>query len=666
VQEIEIKAIETYQKNLEYFSQSKKELYNQLLEFNQKLEDGSIIASYDLEYLDGYFDIKELRSGYFLYSQDSNEVSQELSKRVNYKKNSFTFEGFPIFNYSKEKQENLIDEERGAEGLFPIMNYYIENSSRDDEMQYIAKYIFIGVGLGGHIISTDKKIDADSYLIIEDNIELFRLSLFVTEYYRLAKKKLYFAIDRDKNQFSDIFADFLGISLHENRYLKYTHFPTHSKEKIKNIQNELAIQTFVTFPYKTILTKYIRPLEYLNRFNSINLSKNFQKSSLSSKPFLILGAGPSLQKDIEFVKKNHSKFVIVAISAMLKTLYKENIQPDIVFHIDGFESSLVHFDGFDTKEFLKNSIAILSPIAPLKLRDIFTQENIFYYQLDTDYIEGFDTISTPCVGSSALIFSLIFGVEDIYILGLDFAFDEKTGSTHSSEHKYNEKIDLKDREDITKAMGIRKNIFRVKGNFIDKIYTNSLFYSSVASLYRFIPLFKKSNQTIYNLSNGLFLEGTVALKSDDVKLKNEYIEKNILHKEIQELFEQYATKELTQKQFYSIEKRLYNSKKLKKLILKYQTKTENINIEKYVEIFYQFIADILVMNSKESKNITTVCDYFLRYTLPLLTDILNSKTIKSKKKHIKVLNDLIIKELFDVEKIYSEALERFIKRETKE
>jgi hypothetical protein len=56
-----------------------------------------------------------------------------------------------------------------------------------------------------------------------------------------------------------------------------------------------------------------------------------------------------------------------------------------------------------------------------------------------------------------------------------------------------------------------------------------------------------------------------------------------------------------------------------------------------------------------------VCDYFIRYSLPLLTDLLNSKNINNEKKHLEKLDGLIIKELLDIENIYEKALEKFLK-----
>ncbi|MEN8302828.1 MAG: 6-hydroxymethylpterin diphosphokinase MptE-like protein [Campylobacterota bacterium] len=661
---IEEIAIETYEKNLDYFAKEHKTLSKQILAFNAQLENQTIVANYDLEYLDTYFDIKELRSGYYLYSGDSNHISEELTNRVNYKKDSFTFEGFPIQNYSKEKQKNLIDKEIGAQGVFPIMNYYIEHSKRDDEMKYIHKYIFIGVGLGLHIEHIHKKIHAHEYLIVEDDIELFRLSMFTTKYYKLGEKtKLFFAIASDTRHFSKIFINYLNHSLHENRYLKYSHFPSHSKIRLKDIQNTLSTQPFVTFPYKTMLKNYIRPLEYMNDdYSIINISKHLNNTLFTSKPVLVLTAGPSFQKNIEFIKNNHKKFIIIAVSAVLKTLYSENIKPDIIVHIDGFEASLVHLEEVDTKLFLKDTLAVLSPISPPKLRELFTKEQIFYYQLDTDYVDSYNSISTPCVGSFSLLLSLLFNTTNTYILGLDLALDQKTGLTHSSTHKYNTAIDLDKKDEISQEMGIRKNILSVPGNFTDTVYTTSLFKTSIQALQIFIPQVKSKEQNIFNLSDGAYIEMSEAVTSTFVDNQNyEDIDKIALNKEIKEVFKKNSTSKLDKKDATSIKNRLENALVLKNIILKYKKNITYTNTHDYLKHFYAFISKILTMNNRESVNLTVLCDYFIRYSLPMLTDLLNSKNIKNEKQHLEKIDRLIVKELLDTESIYENALKEFIK-----
>jgi len=96
MQNIEQIAQERFSKNLEYLNKHHNIVYNQILSLS--------INNYDLEYLDGYFDVKELRSGNYLYAQDSTKVSKELASLVNFKKDSYLFEGFPLY-YGFEKHK---------------------------------------------------------------------------------------------------------------------------------------------------------------------------------------------------------------------------------------------------------------------------------------------------------------------------------------------------------------------------------------------------------------------------------------------------------------------------------------------------------------------------------------------------------------------------------
>ena len=51
--------------------------------------------------------------------------------------------------------------------------------------------------------------------------------------------------------------NFLSNSFYDNRYIKYVHFPTHSVEKMKHIQNSLGSQSFSIFPYRHELVNII-------------------------------------------------------------------------------------------------------------------------------------------------------------------------------------------------------------------------------------------------------------------------------------------------------------------------------------------------------------------------------------------------------------------------
>lgn len=665
MQSIEDLAVQTYQNNLEYFKNQHPALIEKLNIFNASLENGQFAPKYDLEYMKSYFDVKELKSSNYLYGANSEDISKELTKQVNFKKDSNIFEGFPLYYNYEKNSKDFNDKDKGNEGIYPIMTYYLDNSKQTDEMKVIEKFIFIGVGLGLHLLSIDQKIKAEEYLIIEDDIELFRLSLFTTPYYELAKgSKLYFSVADDENIFLLTTNAFLENNFFKNRYLKYSYFPAHSDNKLKQIQNAITSQNFILFPFKTVLKKFLRPLEFINeQYNVVNLSKHFDESVFFNKPTLLITAGPSLKKNIEWLKQNHHKFIIIAISSTLNTLYENNITPDVVTHLDGFDTSVVHFENFPVQDFLKNTIFIFGPFTPSKIRNMFKKEHIFYYEEGTQYFKGYDTISASCLGSTTLLQAIMLNTKELYLLGLDLALDQETGETHSSNHAYGSKNDLSNKDKLNSAMSTKENIFPVKGNFEKVVYTSSLFHRSVQSLYNKIPMIKQQNQTIYNLNDGAYINATTPMQINDINVDAyESIDKNLLFDEIYSTLSKNSSNKLSQEDISSLKEKLDYSKKIKEYLDNYKNITSYTNADKYLYDFLGLISDLLTKSGRESDNLVLVYYHFFKYVLPIVVDLLNTKGLKNTKRHIKKLDALIQKEMFIIENIYEERLKDFLQK----
>lgn len=158
VKNIEDTIVETFNKNMEYFEQNQPNIYSKLASFDSAVEQGLYTNKYDMVFNNNYFDVRELSTNKYLYSDNSNKYAYEVSKKF----------------------DNSVD-----------------------------KFIFFGIGLGLHIDQIDKKVNAKSYLIIEDDLELFKLSTFITPYYELVKRsELYFSVFEGDEEFSNIVTEF--------------------------------------------------------------------------------------------------------------------------------------------------------------------------------------------------------------------------------------------------------------------------------------------------------------------------------------------------------------------------------------------------------------------------------------------------------------------------
>ena len=68
----------------------------------------------------------------------------------------------------------------------------------------------------------------------------------------------------------------------------------------------------------------------LSQKNSVNSHKTYSQNM----PAIIVGNGPSLDKEIDFLRKNQDNFVIFCSGSALKPLYKAGITPDFQVEIE--------------------------------------------------------------------------------------------------------------------------------------------------------------------------------------------------------------------------------------------------------------------------------------------------------------------------------------------
>ncbi len=660
--DVEILAIETYNKNLAYLAQQHLDTWTKVKDFSDTLESGEYRAKYDLEYMDTYFDVKLLSNQKYLYASDSHATSRQLTQRVDFSKATYCFDGFSMYNNLENATDKLIDTQKGILGLYPMMSYYLANTQNDDLLNEIDKFIFIGAGLGLHIPLIDEKIKAKHYLIIEDDLELFYLSLFCTPYYKVAtKSSLVFCIAQDDNSFIHNFELFLEKEWFTNKYLKYSLFPAHSEHKIKLIQHTLASQDFIVFSYRIAQDKHLRPLEFINNdYSILNLNEHQKDTVFSNKPTLVIAAGPSLDKHSQWLEDNHTKFIIVAVSSTLKYLHKKNIVPDLVVHLDGFDYAINLFNDFNVQEFLKNSLILFGAYAPSKVRKLFTKEQCFFLEENTYYLDGFSSRYASCVGSTALIHTIMFDAKEIYLLGLDFALDSKTGKSHSNMHVTKDQHNLNTKDTLLSSMDSRSNLFPIKGNFDKVVYTNPLFQTSLQSLYFLIPQLKYTSQKIYNLNDGAFIEGTNSMNTSDIQIAIQ-LDKNLLHSNLKNMFLKMSRQELSKNDIDSFRDRLKYIQKIHKKIYKYKNTVSYKNTDTYLYDLLGVISDILHLNGeRETNNVIESYLLYFKYSVAIIYDFLNTQGLKNSKYHMKIIDEIFTKEMMFLCDTYKEAYEKFL------
>ena len=651
--DIEQQAINTFQENYAYFSKEHALLFNKLNILQTAIETGQYKENYALEYINGSFDIKELNSGELLYGSSSQVHAQDVAKSVNYKKNDSvieTFYTFPFTDQNIQDLDKLTIINSYMVGTAPIVHFVNQHTSIDDEMKKIYKFMFFGVGIGSHIQEVAKKVEAGSYFIVEDNLELFRLSMFVTNYANLGRNsRMHFSIMSTPDEFKNAYNHFADELLIKSSYLKFYLFSDSYTPKIKQIQNFAVTKSHLSYPYNYLLHKNLRLSEALqNSYNFLNISKAFDGSIFDDKPVLYLAAGPSLSENIEWIKKYQENFVIIAVFMVSAILEKAGITVDIFIHVDEgrtpIEKTLAKIE--DTNYFEK-SIFMLAASVPLDLfGTICKKEKMFLVEDRTHYKVEHGSIEFSSVGEAGYSLALILGIKNIYLLGLDLALDQETGQTHGEGHNTESKLDITKMVDTPdQTATLRKTLITVKGNKQESVLTTPLFAMSIHMFNRSTQLYKNKQQVVYNLSSGAYFDETIPMNTADVDLA--HFDRVDFNEVLIKYLNTKTTNSLSSDEKNSLIIRKNEVKKKAKAIEKF-SKQKIKNIESFEKSFINLISILITPVNQE---LNEVSDIFLNYFQTVgshIQAVFNTKNLKHSKQTLEELQTILSRQLYKI------------------
>ena len=667
MQDIQTIALTTFQENLSYLCQEHPVLYNKILALNTLLEEGKYPQKYDLEYKEDYFDVKELSSGNYLYNENSIQHAKKLTKNITLLKNDHTIATFQNLQFDLPKMtfDDLknINPLRRYASLAPIVDYYTQNVPKNSSFIRIYKYMFFGVGLGLHLPAIVKKTNADVYLIIEDDIELFRLSLFTCNYKKnFANKTIHFSIAQNKEEFSQTFQNFYTQALLENHYLKFSVLTAKDQYYIKKIQTEITIRPEKVYEHHALLVKNLRIMRRITQGYKFLSMLPKEHQFFEDKPILILGAGPSLGHNQEWLQQNHNKFIIIAPFMTLRLLYKLNIIPDIIIHIDEGDQVANKEVEFHKEhlDFFNNSLFIFAASISDIFFNTFEKEYIYLLEERTSYKQNNNQIQVGSVGEAAYAVGLSLTKHSIYLLGLDLALSE-TGDTHIQEHtsfKNNkDTLSVQNVDIIEKNATLRKSTLMVPGNFQKEVPTIPLFEMSIRAMNFQTQIYKNPQRSIFNLSDGARFENIKPTPVETINLSPIKLSKVEIFNSLKEIFDKYSSKELTKDEtlaLYEREKRVQEYHRINEEFYHSSTTNEGMFIQSLANLTTKFLR----MKADELNQI------FVIYILELFTypvDMLSTKEVTNKKKHSKKLKKMLFILIKNIIKTYEKDLENLLK-----
>ena len=152
----------------------------------------------------------------------------------------------------------------------------------------------------------------------------------------------------------NFFRDIQTAALSEIQEINMVIFsPLHSLNEAyyDRVRNELVRQYLVVRPMMEVNLR-TAPIIQGNTFENLPIMAPSPDVSeigdgMKDIPFILVGAGPSLDESIDFLKSVQDKSIIVCSNSPLRKLLNNGIKPHLVFTADPQEPTLAGFKGVD-------------------------------------------------------------------------------------------------------------------------------------------------------------------------------------------------------------------------------------------------------------------------------------------------------------------------------
>ena len=305
--------------------------------------------------------------------------------------------------------------------------------------------VFVEIGLGNPEylnLMCEKLPDFTTILIYEPSWEIFYYVLHAFDLTKAirSKKSLVFLVEGLNEKLIESVLKGL-ITVERLPYLHTITIPNYNRlclEQVKNFtgimlkrceDERIGLNTELLFSSVKV-QNVIRNARYVvDGYRTLDFCGPIPKDV----PAIIVAAGPSLNKNIEELKRAKGRAFIIAVDTAIKPLLNVGIKPDMFAVVDALKPvELVNIEGAEDIPLLTSAVASCAVLDYHKGKKVFFAEGepLIDIMLST---HGIEFASIPCGGSvatTAFAFAYMIGIETIILVGQDLAL---TGNqTHAT------------------------------------------------------------------------------------------------------------------------------------------------------------------------------------------------------------------------------------------
>lgn len=511
--------------NMAAFAKFYPDIYKSFKNYN--------LSRYELTFDNGHLNILDTKECKNLYKENVFKSSFLQCKRF--------YQDPQLFQQAFSKREESEDLFIHTKHLAKLTNFFNSIQSSNDKLpSTISSIMFFGVGAGCHIHQVVQNHKIKNMFIYEPSLDLFYLSLYLSDWNDILNKldmdsgQLHFSLGKpesNKDLVNEVSGLFFKIGrFHSARSYIYVHYL--EKDLLESV-SEVSKSFDLNLLGLGFFDDALMSIGHFqnNLKNKIKLLKNKKLEMLSNIPVFVVANGPSLDEDIDFLRNNKDKSIIISCGTAIGALYKYGIKPDYHCEMERCLITRTVLDIIDDKSYFKGiTLLALNTVHPsvFELFDNSVQAiklgeaGSTLHQQNPDVESGDYAVLSYCnptVTNCALSFCESMGMDKVFLFGVDMGY---VGDKHHSKKSiYYDQNDKEQDRDLYKI----DNIISVKGNFVEEVKTDSIYNYSRRVIESFLAANPHLN--VINCSNGAKISGAMPTHSDDISF-SEILNKKLL------------------------------------------------------------------------------------------------------------------------------------------
>ena len=391
--------------------------------------------------------------------------------------------------------------------------------------------IMLGLGLGYQLAFLYEQFTPINIYIIEPDTDIFYLSLCVLDYtcifeYISARHlgiKFIFTDDPESILLDlDNYSSTYGMNIAVKTF--YQHYASPRLSEIRHrLERDLPSISIKNGFFDDTLIGMCHSAK--NLIAGVRILTDYQlPENLLNIPALIIGSGPSLDDELELIKKINSKVCIIACGTALTALIRYGIKVDIYVAIERTESVRDSLLTIKDRSVFDQILCIAPDIVHPDVLNLFKHKliglkanevipSMLALSKNVKNIEDLCCLNycNPLVSNMGLFIASYLGFKNLFLVGID------NGSAKNESHSvytcyYDENLILKKEAE---NMILNNLPLSYPGNFRTTVKTNTLFKLSIRIFEELISYFKKRNN-FYNASDGAKIEGAKSLHLSEI------------------------------------------------------------------------------------------------------------------------------------------------------